>query len=272
MKTAERIDSVAPSLPPVVLIEGTRSGPAYWLRSFVLMMRFDWGRARTWAGMMAIVQLFMGAGMAIMYGFFYPHVSQTTALFIATGTPTLALIPLGFVMLPSGVTQQRTEGTFEFIWSLPAPRSAQAASTFVLFTALSVPGMVLALLVAVWRYGIHLSVSPAVVPAAIVSALVSVTVGFGMALAIRSAVVMNLITNSLVFLVLLFSPIVYPASNLPTWFQKVHDVLPFEHMATVIRAGLTDGLVSDVAGSYEVLFAWIVVGLALTFFVVGRRR
>ena len=32
-------------------------------------------------------QIFMGAGMAAMYGFFYPEVSEATALYIATGTP-----------------------------------------------------------------------------------------------------------------------------------------------------------------------------------------
>ncbi|MGE5225416.1 MAG: ABC transporter permease [Planctomycetaceae bacterium] len=249
-----------------------RTGPGYWLHSFALMLRFDWGRARTWAPLMAVIQLMMGAGMAIMYGFFYPHVSQETALYIATGTPTLALIPLGLVMVPGGVSQQRIEGTFDFIWSLPSPRTAQAVSTFTLYTLLSLPGMVLALLVAVWRYGIHLSVSFAVVPAALVSALVAVTLGFGLALTIKSPIVMNLITNALIFMVLLFSPIVYPATNLPAWFQRVHEVLPFEHMANVIRAGLTDGLVTDVARSYAVLLAWIVVGCALTAAVVGRRR
>jgi ABC-2 type transport system permease protein len=249
-----------------------RAGPGYWLHSFALMFRFDWGRARAWAPMMAVIQLMMGAGMAIMYGFFYPHVSQETALYIATGTPTLALIPLGLVMVPGSVSQQRIEGTFDFIWSLPSPRTAQAVSTFALYTLLSLPGMILALAVAVWRYGIHLSVSWAVVPATVVSALVAVTLGFGLALSIKSPIVMNLITNALIFMVLLFSPVVYPATNLPTWFQRLHEVFPFEHMANVIRAGLTDGLVSDVARSYVVLLAWIVVGCALTAAVIGRRR
>jgi ABC-2 type transport system permease protein len=71
--------------------------------------------------MMAVAQVFMGAGMAVMYGFFYPEVDEVTALYIATGTPTLALIPLGLLMLPESVNQQRLEGTFDFIWSLPAP-------------------------------------------------------------------------------------------------------------------------------------------------------
>ena len=42
-----------------------RSGPLQWFRSVGLMLRFDAGRAREWAGMMAIVQVMMGAGMAI---------------------------------------------------------------------------------------------------------------------------------------------------------------------------------------------------------------
>ena len=58
--------------------------------------------------------------------------TPTIALFIVTGTPTLALIPLGLVMVPIGVSEQKVEGTFDFIWSLPAPRTAQAASTFLL--------------------------------------------------------------------------------------------------------------------------------------------
>lgn len=41
-------------------------------------------------------------------------------------------------MLIPGITgQQKLEGTFDFIWSVPVPRSAQAASTFLLYTLLS---------------------------------------------------------------------------------------------------------------------------------------
>ncbi len=271
MKTAERVETIASALPPVALVEGTRSGPGLLAPELRPDDAVRLGARTNVAGMMAIVQLMHGRRHGDHVRLLLPARVADDGALHRDGHADARPHPLGFVMLPSGVTQQRTEGTFEFIWSLPAPRSAQAASTFVLFTALSVPGMVLALLVAVWRYGIHLSVSPAVVPAALVSALVSVTVGFGMALAIRSAVVMNLITNSLVFLVLLFSPIVYPASNLPTWFQKVHEVLPFEHMAAVIRAGLTDGLVSDVVRRTRCSWRGS-CGCAMTAFVVGRRR
>jgi ABC-2 type transport system permease protein len=179
----------------VPLPSSTRGGMPYWFASLRHMLRFDYGRMRQWAPMMAVIQMLMGAGMAIMYGFFYPHVTDTVALYIATGAPTLALIPLGFVMLPSAVSQQRLEGTFDVIWSLPAPRTAQATSTFLLYTLLSLPGMVLALLLAVWRYGIDLQINPLLVPAVLLCALMAVSVGFGMALAIPNPLVVNLISN-----------------------------------------------------------------------------
>ena len=267
MKTEERVLRTG-----AATVGAPSSGAGHWLRSLWLMMRFDAGRAREYAGLMVIVQVFMGAGMAITYGFFYPVVTPTVALYIVTGTPTLALIPLGFVMVPIGVSQQKVEKTFDFIWSLPTPRTAQAASTFVLWTALAIPGMVVAVALAAWRYGVALSVSPAIVPAVLLSALMAISVGFGMALAIESPIVVGLITNTLVFGVLLFSPIVYPASHLPPWLMDVHRVLPFYAMAQVVRAGLTTGIVTDVAHWYGVLIVWTTIGWGLTAWVVGRRR
>ncbi len=249
-----------------------RSGVGYWLASMASMMRFDYGRVRQWVPMMIVIQTFMGAGMALLYGFFYPHVTAVRALYITTGAPTLALVPVGFVMLPGTVADQKLAGTFDYIWSLPSPRSAQAASTFTLFTLFALPGSVLALLVAAWRYDVHLAFSALLIPAVLLCALMAITVGYGMALAISNPIVTNVVTNALVFVVLLFSPIVYPASQLPAWLATVHYFLPFYNMAVVIRAGLTSGVVAHVATSFVVLTAWTAVGATATAWVVGRRR
>jgi ABC-2 type transport system permease protein len=236
------------------------------------MFRLDFGRVREWAGFLVIIETAMGAGMALMYGFFYPHVTPSTALYIATGAPTLALIPLGFVMLPSNVAQQRTDGTFDYTWSLPVPRSAQAAATFLLFSGLALPGCALSLAVATVRYGVHLELSPLLVPAVLLSSLLATTVGYGMALAVSNPLVVQVVTNALVFVVLLFSPIVYPASQLPGWLAALHRVLPFYNMAVVIRAGLTVGVVGGVLVPFLVLGAWTLAGVCATAYVVGRRR
>jgi len=77
-----------------------------------------------------------------------------------------------------------------------------------------------------------------------------VAVGDGMALLVTNPLVVNLITNALAFVVLLFTPIVYPASKLPAVMMRIHEVLPFYPMAQLIRAGLTGGIVTDVSGPF----------------------
>lgn len=244
---------------------------ASWLRAFALSLRWEWVGARQWAAMMIVIQFMMGVGMAIMYGFLYPEITPATALFITTGIPTLALVPVGFVMIPGGVSQQRMSGSFDFVWSLPTPRSAQIAAMFALYTLLALPGTVLALVIAAWRFSVSLEVSWLVVPAVVLAALMAVSVGAGMAFAIANPLVTNLVTNALIFVVLLFSPIVYPASNLPTWLLRVHEVLPFHHMAQAVRAGLTDGVVTGATTSFLVLGAWAVAGAAATGWIAHRR-
>lgn len=250
-----------------------RRGPVEsWLHAFTGMARFEWATVRPYAALVLVVQLMMGVGMAIMYGFFYPHIDQTTALLITTGVPTLALVPMGFVLVPANVATQRLSGTFDVIWSLPVPRSAAVAASFAVNALLALPGTVLALIVGAWRYDVTLHPSPVLVPAVLLSVLMCVAVGYGLALLVGNPLVINLISNATVFLVLLFTPIVYPASNLPTWLMRVHEVLPFHPMAQVIRAGLTQGVVTDVGRPFLVLGLWALGGLAMTGWVVGRRR
>lgn len=249
-----------------------RIGARYWLSGFWSMFRFDFAQARQWAGMMVLVEVSIGAGMAVVYGFFYPNVTPAIALYIATGTPTLALIPLGFSTIPTTVCQQKLADTFEFTWCLPVPRSARSLSTFLLYTLLALPGMVLALAVATIRYDIRLSVSPEIVPATLLCSLMAISIGYGMAVAIPKPVITNLITSALNFVVLLFSPIVFPLSQLPGWLAMVHRVLPFYNMAIVIRAGLTHGVVSGTSSSFLILGVWAAVGWTLTSWAVKRRR
>lgn len=248
-----------------------RSGPKYWIASLRSMMRYDYGRMRRVAPMMIVIQTMMGAGMALLYGFLYPHITPQRALYITTGAPTLALIPLGFAMLPGSIGTEKDEGSFEYVWTLPAPRSAQATSIFLLYTLLALPGSALALLVATVRYSVELSPSLLLLPAALLCALMSIAVGYGIAIAIPDPLVTNLITNGLMFVVLLFSPIVYPASQLPAWLFDIHRVLPFYNMAVVVRAGLTNGVVADVGFSFLVLGIWTMLGWSATAWVVNRR-
>lgn len=261
----------APATAAAALTPSTRPPSGSWLRGYLLMLRFDFASQRAWLPFSVAMQILLGAGMAVIYGFYVPHLPRRSLLFLVTGAPTLALIPIGLVMVPALVGQQKTAGTFDFIWSLPVSRLASAASSLTIFTLVALPGCCITLLLAAWRYGVGLTVSPSVVPAAILTSLMAASVGTGMAHGIDNAVITNVITNALIFVVLLFSPIAFPKSQFPTWLADVHEVLPLYHMGVVVRAGLSNGLVSDVWLSYLVLAAWTCAGWAVTALVVGRR-
>ncbi len=248
-----------------------RSGWPYWWQSYVAMLRFDITNLRTYLVLLLIIQVLMGAGMAYIYGFYLGDVPPLGQLFIVTGIPALALVPLGMVWVPSLIGQHKLRETYDFLWSMPVPRIVSAASTFTTFTVLAIPGTAMALLVAALRYDVDLSVSWLVLPAIALSSLMATSVGFGLGHAVSDPRVTNLITNVIIFAVLLFSPIVVPIELFPEWLADTHRVLPFYPMATIIRDALSDGLVTGVGSAYLTLGAWTAGSWVVAAWVVGRR-
>ena len=257
----------APAIAPTTL----RRGAGYWLTGYRAMLRFDLASSRSWLLTFLIVQVLMGAGMALIYGFYLGDMPPEAATFLATGAPTLALIPLGMALLPSLIATHKIEGTYDFMWSLPVRRTATAVSSFTIFTVLALPGVAVSLGVAGWRYDLDLRVSLWVIPAVLMASLMSASVGFGIGHAVPDPGITNVITNLLLFVVLMFSPISFPIENFPGWLAAVHHVLPFWHMANVVRDAVTDGLVDSVGRSYLVLGAWTVGTWLLAAWAIRRR-
>jgi ABC-2 type transport system permease protein len=249
-----------------------RRGVRYWTASYAAMLRFDLAAQRNWLPMFALMQILFGAGMAIIYGFYIGHLSKDAALFIVSGSPALAVLTAGLIGVTMMVTERQQAGTWDFIWSLPAPRSAAVASTFTVFTLLAIPGIVVTLGLAAWRYSVTLTLSPMAVPALLLSSLMITSVGFAVAQLIARPVVTNAIVNALIFVVLIFSPVQFPISRLPLWLADVHRVLPVYYLGQVLRASVTQGLVSNLPLSYAVLAAWTIAAWAGTAWVVARRR
>ena len=249
-----------------------KRGTRHWLSSYVAMLRFDIASQRTWLPMFVLTQVLFGAGMAIIYGFYLGRMPHQTALYIVSGAPALAVLTSGLIGVTTMVVERKEAGSWDFIWSLPTPRSAAVASTFTVFTLMAIPGIVVALALAAWRYGLSLSPSPMAVPAVLLAALVATSVGFGMAQLIPNPLVTGVMVNVLIFVVLMYSPVVFPITQLPAWLADVQRALPIYYVAQVLRASVTTGIVHDVALSYAVLAAWTAAAWAATAWVVGRRR
>ena len=248
-----------------------RRGLRHWLSSYVAMLRFDIASQRTWLPMFLLTQVLFGAGMAVIYGFYIGHMSRQTALYIVSGAPALAVLTSGLIGVTTMVVERKEAGSWDFIWSLPCPRSAAVASTFTVFTAMAIPGIVVALVLAAWRYGLSLTPSPMAVPAFLLAALMATSVGFGLAQLIPNPLITGVMVNVLIFVILMYSPVVFPISQLPGWLAGVHRVLPIYPAAQVLRASVTTGLVTGTALWYAVLAGWTVAAWGAAAWVIGRR-
>jgi ABC-2 type transport system permease protein len=241
-----------------------------WLHSYLLLVRWTALRMRYLLPLFLIIQTFLAVGIVIGFAYLMPEVDPATALFLSTGAPTLGLITIGMVMAPQIVATSKVEGTFAYNRTLPVPRTAVLAGDVTVWLVTGLPGLILGLVTAVLRFDLHLRVSWLAVPAMLLVALTATTAGFAVAYLLPPAVT-NLVSQAVVFIALMFSPINFPADRLPGWLQAVHHVLPFEHMAAVVR----DTLVTPAGGiplmPFVVLGAWCAAGLAITLRAMTRR-
>lgn len=242
----------------------------HWLRSYGLMLRWNAIRMRVMLPLFAVVQVGLGIGVIVGFGYLLPTVDQTSALFLSTGGPTIGLITLGLVLAPQLVAQSRSEGAAEFDRTLPVPQMATLAADITGWVLAALPGIVISLVVATLRYHIVLSVSPLVVPAFMLVALTATAVGYSIAYGLPPVLV-NLASQVLIFFTLLFSPVSFPVDRLPGWLQAVHVVLPIRYMAQVIRETLSVPTGGVSGTPFLILAAWAVAGLALTYRVMSRR-
>ena len=180
------------------------------LRSYRLLVRWQALRLKGFLPLAIVVQALFAFGIVIGYPLLFPEMDETTMLFLATGAPAITLITMGLVVLPQVVSQAKIEGSLEYMRSLPVPRMAYLAADLTVWLAIVLPGVVFAVLVGIWAFGLELSVSLAIIPAALLVAVTSAAVGYALASLLPPMIAM-LLTQVLVFAVLLFSPINFPA-------------------------------------------------------------
>jgi ABC-2 type transport system permease protein len=246
-------------------------GPRFWWRSYVQTLKWGLLSLRLMLPMMVVLQVLMGAGFAVGLGFLFSDITPQQALYISTGSSVFPLLLIGFVVVPQEVAQQKLEGSYEYFFTLPVSRLATFLATVSIWILVGMPSIVVALAAADLRYDLGLSVSPWAVPAALLVIGVGTSIGFSMAHAIPNPRATNVISQVLVLVIFMFSPVNFPPERLPGWLSWAHEWLPAGHSATLMRWSLTDGVVDDPARPLITLLAWLAAGVAASYWVVTRR-
>lgn len=248
-----------------------RRGAGYWWDSYRMMLRWELASLRLVLPVTVMVQVLSGAGFVLALGLFFGQVPPRAALFISTGVLVLTLVTIGLVLGPQLIAQQKAEQTYDFLWSLPVPRTTAALAWVTTNLILGLPGMAVALAVALARYDLDLHVTPAVVPAVLLTLFTGTMLGYALAHALGNPMLIAVLSQLTIFVILGFSPINFPADQLPGWLAALHRWLPLAPMADTVRAALTVGVVENVTRSYLVLGAWAALSVGATAVVLERR-
>jgi ABC-2 type transport system permease protein len=239
-------------------------------RSYLLLVRWQTLRLKGFLPLAMVVQALFAVGIVAGYPLLFPEMDRMTRLFLATGAPAITLITVGLVAVPQVVSQAKTQGTLEYMRSLPIPRMVYLLADLTVWLVIILPGLAFALIVAALRFDLTLDVSPLVVPAFLLVALTSSSLGYALACVLPPMVAV-LLTQVMVVFVLMFSPLNFPAERLPGWLQAVHSVLPIQSMGEVIRGTLAGATFPLTAGPFLLLAAWCAVGLGVSYATLRRR-
>lgn len=239
-------------------------------RQTLLLLVWQLRRQSMYLPLLVLVQVFLAVTTVVGYGMLVGDPPSETALYLATGAPTITLITVGLVMTPQMVATARTEGSYDWMRTLPVPRGVFLVADLAMWSALALPGMVLGVVAGALRFDVDLSLAPWLLPGVVAVSMTAAAIGYSIAVLMPPAIAM-LMSQVLVFVVLLFAPVSYPRERMPQWAQDAHEWLPFEPMAQLVRAGLVSDTFDMPARSVVVLGAWClatVTGAALAL----RRR
>jgi ABC-2 type transport system permease protein len=243
-----------------------------WFPSFRAMLAWELADLRLQLPVLVAIQLLAGVGTELGFGLFFHPIPERVALFVTTGIPVINLIIVGTVVLPQNIASQKLAQTYDFLASLPVRRLVNVAATYVVMLVIGLPAVVVTIALGVARYHLHLTLSGEIVPALFFVTLAGTMLGLALGHGLNRPNLTQSTTQLLVFAIFGFCPIVFPSAHLPRWLADLNTVLPFESMATLTRAGLTSGLVSDVARALLVVALWLFASLGVVTWTMGRRR
>lgn len=238
---------------------------------FRALLRWSLASIGAMLPLIVVIQSALAAGIVVGFGFLIPDITPDSALFLSSGAPTILLLTVGLVIVPQGVSRARASGALDFQRALPVSRPLLLLVDLVVWSLIALPGVAIGLLVAWLRYDLSYSFDWALlVLASLLVTTMATAVGYAIAV-LFPAMLAQLISQVLVFFVLLFSPITFPASQLPEWFQAVHRLLPIQPAAELLRAGIASEDFTAQGRDLAVLSLWTVAGLLITTRALVRR-
>jgi ABC-2 type transport system permease protein len=183
-------------------------------------------------------------------------------LYIVTGAAVFAVATEGVATLAQRIGVIKNEGMMVYYASLPISKASFVGALVLSRLLLIMPGLVTPIVAASLMYDVDFTISPALLLVLPLSCLALSAIGLAIGTLIDSMELIVVITNLLIFVLLLAAPVLIPPEALPLPLRVFGYLLPPTYAADALRHTLTGDLGAAFTLDIVALTAMAVLGLA----------
>ena len=259
-------DDLEPAPEPVTPAPATRRarGPRRALTEFRYLLAEQLLEVRTTWSWHLLLSVLMPAAMVFGLARIGNGLGDATSLlYIVSGAAVFAVATEGIGTLAQRIGMLRKDGMMVYYASLPIGRASFLAAMVSARLLLVLPGLVTPVIAAILLYDADFTLSPALLPVLLVTCLSLSAFGLAIGTLVSSQDLIVVITNLLVFVLLLAAPVLIPAESLPVALRVLGYLLPPTYAADALRQALSGQFGTAFALDMTVLVAMAALGLAV---------
>ncbi|MDG3141977.1 ABC transporter permease [Streptococcus suis] len=218
----------------------------------------------------SIVQLFMT--MALVYGYSLIVEPKTleAQLYLAAGSVTLGMIAIGCTIAAQTISSAKQDGLVTYMKTLPVNRSFIFFSELLIWAMVSFFGVILSLATVFVKFQFLPQLSLSSLGIIWLILLTMLSLGFAIAYS-TSPSAMSLITQLLLMLGLLFSPIMFPAARIPSFLLRLYSFLPFVPAGNLMRLSVYQDSPVAIRDVF-ILLCWLLFTGSLSVWQLHRKE
>jgi ABC-2 type transport system permease protein len=191
---------------------------------------------------------------------------RASLLYVISGAAIFAVANDGLYKMATRIAIMRKEGIMLYYASLPISRFALMSALLVSRLVITLPGMLVPIVFGMAIYNVQFEFSPWIVVLLPLTALVLSALGMALGVLIENLEMIQMVTNMLVFLLVMGAPVFIPMSALPVPLQVIGLLLPPTYAAAALRMALS----GNINGEFFLYMAILAAMLPVSFGLLNR--
>lgn len=207
------------------------------MKKLLFLIQWNYLRQKNLFILFTLAQVLLAISLLFGYPLVIGELDQTTSYYLASGAVLIGIISIGCTISAPVISNAKSEGHFDYVRALPVPRLAISLSDLWMWLIAILPGVIFSILLGYLRFSVKIQISISAIFSLILICVVMISIGFTIAY-LFSPNIVTLMSQLILMIGLMFSPIMYPADRLPDIINSIYRFLPFVPAANLLRTSL----------------------------------